>query len=93
MLLSSARNSLTRKKEAAVEEKETGKRPRIGVFVCHCGINIGGVVDVPAVRDYAASLPYVEYVTDNLFTCSTDTQETIAQVIKEKGLNRIVVAA
>jgi len=57
------------------------------------GINIGGVVDVPAVRDYAASLPYVEYVTDNLYTCSQDTQETISQVIKENNLNRVVVAA
>jgi len=93
VLLSDARDSLTGKEHIAVEERETGKRPRVGVFVCHCGINIGGVVDVPAVRDYAASLPYVEYVTDNLFTCSTDTQETIARVIKEKGLNRIVVAA
>jgi heterodisulfide reductase subunit A len=61
--------------------------------VCQCGINIGGVVDVPAVRDYAASLPYVEYVTDNLYTCSQDTQETISRVIRENNLNRIVVAA
>ncbi len=92
-LLSSARNSLTTKKKAPEQREKTGKRPRIGVFVCHCGLNIGGVVDVPAVRDYAATLPFVEYSTDNLFTCSTDTQEVIAQVIKEKNLNRIVVAA
>ncbi|RLB29157.1 MAG: heterodisulfide reductase, partial [Deltaproteobacteria bacterium] len=92
-ILSKARNTLTRHKEAPQEKDVRGERPRIGVFVCHCGINIGGVVDVPAVRDYAASLPYVEYATDNLYTCSQDTQETIAQVIKEKNLNRIVVAA
>ena len=61
--------------------------------MCHCGINISGVVDVKAVRDYASTLPYVEYAADNLFTCSTDTQDTIAQLIKEKDLNRIVVAA
>ena len=92
-LLRSARNSLTKQKEIPPERSSGDKRPRIGVFVCHCGINISGVVDVPAVRDYAASLPYVEYATDNLFTCSTDTQDIIAKVIQEKNLNRIVVAA
>ncbi|MBW2616611.1 MAG: FAD-dependent oxidoreductase, partial [Deltaproteobacteria bacterium] len=92
-LLSTARNTLTKEKEVPKETNIVGERPRIGVFVCNCGINIGGVVDVPAVRDYAASLPYVEYMTDNLYTCSQDTQETISQVIKENNLNRIVVAA
>jgi len=91
--LSPARNTLTRHMEVPEEKEIAGERPRIGVFVCHCGINIGGVVDVPGVRDYARSLPYVEYATDNLFTCSTDTQQIIAQIIKEKGLNRVVVAA
>jgi heterodisulfide reductase subunit A len=92
-LLSKARNSLTKQKNILPERSTGDKRPRIGVFVCHCGINISGVVDVPAVRDYAASLPFVEYATDNLFTCSTDTQDVIAKVIREKNLNRIVVAA
>ena len=92
-LLAEARNSLTKVKEIPEEKNVKGERPRIGVFVCQCGINIGGVVDVPAVRDYAATLPYVEYVTDNLYTCSQDTQEAIAQAIKEHNLNRIVVAA
>jgi heterodisulfide reductase subunit A-like polyferredoxin len=92
-LLSPSRNTLTRTREIPEERNIAGERPRIGVFVCHCGINIGGVVDVPAVREYAASLPYVTYVTDNLYTCSQDTQDTIAKVIDEEGLNRIVVAA
>jgi heterodisulfide reductase subunit A len=92
-LLSKSRNSLTKKKEIPPERGAGDKRPRIGVFVCHCGINISGVVDVHALRDYAASLPFVEYATDNLFTCSTDTQDIIAKVIQEKNLNRIVVAA
>jgi heterodisulfide reductase subunit A len=92
-LLSTARNTLTKEKEVPEETNIIGERPRIGVFVCNCGINIGGVVDVPAVRDYAASLPYVEYVTDNLFTCSQDTQEAISRVIRENNLNRVVVAA
>jgi heterodisulfide reductase subunit A2 len=92
-LLSGGRNTLTREKSFVEERKGGGKRPRIGVFVCHCGINISGVVNVQALRDYARTLPYVEYVTDNLFTCSTDTQNTMAQLIREKDLNRIVVAA
>jgi heterodisulfide reductase subunit A len=92
-LLSGARNTLTKAKEAPEQRDIRGERPRIGVFVCHCGINIGGVVDVPAVRDYAKSLPYVEYVADNLYSCSQDTQDRITQVIKANNLNRIVVAA
>jgi len=92
-MLSASRNTLTRTKELSEERNIVGERPRIGVFVCHCGINIGGVVDVPAVREYAATLPYVEYATDKMYTCSQDTQDAIARVIKEEGLNRIVVAA
>ena len=72
-----------------IEDEE----PRIGVFVCHCGINIGSVVDVPAVREYAKSLPGVAYVDENLFTCSQDTQEKMKEVIREQRLNRIVVAS
>jgi len=92
-LLSPARNTLTREAFVPEERNIQGERPRIGVFVCHCGINIGGVVDVPAVRDYALSLPYVEYVSDNLYTCSQDTQEALTEAIRKEGLNRIVVAA
>lgn len=92
-ILSDARNTTTKTAEIIPETDITGQRPKIGVFVCKCGINIAGVVDVPAVTEYAASLPYVEYVTNNLFTCSQDTQDSMAQIIKEKGLNRVVVAA
>ncbi len=92
-VMSPARNTLTRTRQTPEEQNITGRRPRVGVFVCQCGINIGGVVDVPGVRDYAASLPFVEYVADNLYTCSQDTQDAITQVIKENRLNRIVVAA
>jgi len=67
--------------------------PRIGAFICHCGINIGGVVNVPAVVEYARTLPNVVYATDNLYTCSQDTQETIKKIIKENNLNRIFVAS
>ncbi len=92
-LLSSARNTLTRTAEIVPETNVAGDRPRVGVFVCNCGINIAGVVDVPAVRDYAATLPFVEYVTDNMYTCSQDTQDSMTDIIREKGLNRVVVAA
>jgi len=75
--------------ELDVSEEE----PRIGVFVCNCGINIGGVVDVPGVRAYAEKLPHVVYADENLFTCSQDTQEKIKEKIKEHKLNRVVVAS
>ena len=92
-ILASARFSATKSKEEIPQTNVTGERPRIGVFVCRCGINIAGVVDVPAVRDYAATLPYVEFVSDNLYSCSQDTQETMASIIKREKLNRVVVAA
>ncbi|BCS95666.1 hypothetical protein DSLASN_12980 [Desulfoluna limicola] len=91
--LASARGTLTRTITATEENDITGERPRVGVFVCHCGINISSVVDVPAVRDFAKGLPFVEYVADNLYSCSQDTQDAMTKVIKEQNLNRIVVAA
>lgn len=76
------------------EEKDlSGLTPRIGVFVCNCGINIGGVVDVPAVAEYAATLPNVVFSGHNLFTCSQDTQEIIKAKIEEYQINRVVVAS
>jgi len=92
-ILSAARNTLTSEKEAVPEVNVVNERPRIGVFVCHCGINIAGVVDVPAVAEYAGTLPYVEFATDNLYSCSQDTQDAMAKIIEEKKLNRVVVAA
>ena len=71
----------------------SGEDTRIGVFVCNCGINIGGVVDVPAVQEYAGTLPHVVFTDNNLFTCSQDTQEKIKEKIKEEKLNRVVVAS
>ncbi|MBF0228675.1 MAG: FAD-dependent oxidoreductase [Desulfamplus sp.] len=91
--LAGARWSLTRTKELPPERDFSGMSPRIGVFVCNCGINIGGVADVPAVRDYAATLPYVVHVEDNLFTCSQDSQDHIKKVIVGKDINRVVVAS
>jgi heterodisulfide reductase subunit A-like polyferredoxin len=67
--------------------------PRIGVFVCRCGNNIGGVVDVPAVKEYAARLGNVVFADENLYTCSQDTQEKIKKAIEEHRLNRVIVAS
>jgi heterodisulfide reductase subunit A len=92
-ILSSARNSETKIPEVIPETNVTNERPRVGVFVCRCGINIAGVVDVPAVAEYAKTLPYVVYTNDNLYSCSQDTQESMSQIIKQKNLNRVVVAA
>jgi heterodisulfide reductase subunit A-like polyferredoxin len=91
--LAVARNTMTRTKELPPELDVSAEEPRIGVFVCNCGINIGGIADVPAVREYAKTLPHVAHVEDNLFTCSQDTQDKMKEVIQENKLNRIVVAS
>jgi len=91
--LATARNTLIRTKELPPEIAFAGQEPRIGVFVCNCGINIGGVADIPAIREYARTLPYVVHVEDNLFTCSQDTQDKMKEVIRETGINRVVVAS
>ena len=75
--------------EREVEQEE----PRIGVFVCRCGSNIGGVVDVPGLKEYAASLGNVVYADENLYTCSQDTQEKVKRAVEEHRLNRVVVAS
>jgi heterodisulfide reductase subunit A len=69
------------------------EEPRIGVFVCHCGINIGGYVDVPDVVEYATGLPDVAYAEPNLYTCSSDGLQKIQEAIKKYDLNRVVVAS
>jgi len=92
-LLSSARGTLVKRKEYPEEVDVRGQPPRIGVFICHCGINIGGVVDVPSVVEYAQTLPNVVHACENLYTCSSDTQEIIKNRIQEYGLNRIIVAS
>ena len=91
--IAESRNQLIRYQELPPEKDFAGEDIKVGVFVCNCGINIGGVADVPAVREYAKSLPQVVHVEDNLFTCSQDTQEKMKQVIQEKGINRVVVAS
>ncbi|MBE0478202.1 FAD-dependent oxidoreductase [Candidatus Aerophobetes bacterium] len=92
-LLSSVRGTLVAEKKYPAEKDVSGDIPRIGVFVCQCGINIGGVVNVPLVVEYAKTLPFVVYAEDNLYTCSQDTQDTIKEAIAQHSLNRVVVAS
>ncbi|MBD3354274.1 MAG: FAD-dependent oxidoreductase [Candidatus Lokiarchaeota archaeon] len=92
-LLSSVRNTEITKKEYPEEQDVSGEDPRVGVFICHCGINIGGVVNVPEVVEYTKTLPNVAYAESNLYTCSADTQISIKEKIIEHNLNRVVVAS
>jgi heterodisulfide reductase subunit A len=91
--LSDSRWTLTKTRELPAEIDVKGEPPRIGVFVCCCGTNIAGFVDVPMVVEFAKTLPNVVYAEQNLFSCSQDTQTRIAAKIKEHRLNRVVVAA
>ncbi|MDR3552893.1 MAG: NAD(P)-binding protein, partial [Clostridia bacterium] len=80
--------------EPDVPIRDVSKEPvRMGVFICHCGVNIGGYVDVPEVVAYARTLPFVAYAADNLYTCSVDAQKSIIEMIGEHHLNRVVVAS
>jgi heterodisulfide reductase subunit A-like polyferredoxin len=92
-LLADARGTLTEAHVWPDERDVSDEPPRVGVFVCHCGINIGSVVDVPEVIEYAADLPYVAYAEQNTYTCSQDTQQHIRECIQGYGLNRVVVAS
>jgi heterodisulfide reductase subunit A len=75
-------------------EKETeGKEPRVGVWVCSCGTNIGGTVNVPDVAEYAKSLPKVVHAARSMYACAQDCLIEISQAIKEHDLNRVVVAS
>ncbi len=92
-ILASRRGTMITEEELPLESDLRGLGPRTGVFVCHCGINIGGVVNVPEVVEYCKTLPNVVFATDNLFTCSQDTAVKMGEVIKEQNLTRVVVAS
>ncbi|MCL4500864.1 MAG: FAD-dependent oxidoreductase [Deltaproteobacteria bacterium] len=92
-LLAEARGTLVTKEEYPPEKEISGEAPRIGIFICHCGINIAGVVDVAAVADYARTLPGVVYTDHYTFTCATDSLDKMRQVIETENLNRVVVAS
>jgi len=92
-LLKSRRGKLDKERIYPEERDTTTEEPKVGVFACHCGANIGRVVDIPSVVDYAKDLDHVCHAEEGLFICSTDAAEQIANTIREKGLNRVVVAA
>ncbi|MCW3980442.1 MAG: FAD-dependent oxidoreductase, partial [Candidatus Bathyarchaeota archaeon] len=92
-VIASERGKEIIEKEYPPERDVSKEDPRIGVFVCHCGINIGGVVRVPEVVEYARKMPNVVYAEANLYTCSQDTQEIIRKKINEHKLNRVIVAS
>ncbi len=83
-LLAPARGTELKKPDLPPERDVSGEEPRIGVFVCNCGINIGGVIDIPTVTDYAKTLPNVVFADENLFTCSADTQGKILEAIEKE---------
>jgi heterodisulfide reductase subunit A len=92
-LLDYRRGKLAREREYPPERDVSKEEPRIGVFVCHCGANIGSVVNVPSAVDYALTLPNVVYAQEQLFSCATNSAKEITDLAQEKGLNRVVIAA
>ncbi len=92
-LLDYRRGKLARERVYPPERDVSKEEPRVGVFVCHCGANIGRVVDVPSVVDYTLTLPNVVYAQEQLFSCATNCAKEITDMAREKGLNRVVVAA
>jgi heterodisulfide reductase subunit A len=92
-LLTDARGTLIEKREPVPETDVEGQGPRVGVFICHCGVNVAGVADVSRLKEYAEGLDDVVYAGESLYACSRDSQETIKQVIGEHRLNRVVLAA
>jgi heterodisulfide reductase subunit A len=92
-LLAYRRGKLDRERVYPPERDVSKEEPKVGVFVCHCGANIGRVVDVPSVVEYASTLGNVVHAQESIFACSTDNAQDIADKIREKGLNRVVVAA
>jgi heterodisulfide reductase subunit A-like polyferredoxin len=91
--ISPARFTLTTTPEYPAERDVSAEPPRVGVFVCHCGSNIAGYLDVPGVTEYAGTLPDVVHAESNLYTCSQDSIRHITEVVKEQGLNRVVVSS
>ncbi len=92
-LLDFRRGKLSKKRIYPTEADISQEEPRVGVFVCHCGTNIGKVVDVPATVEHVKSLPHVVYATEQLFSCATDSAHAITETIKAEKLNRVVIAA
>jgi heterodisulfide reductase subunit A len=87
------RGKLAEEKVYPPELDLAGEHPKIGVFVCHCGANIGSVVNVPSTVEYARTLPNVVHAQEQLFSCANNSINEITELAEEKGLNRVVIAA
>jgi heterodisulfide reductase subunit A2 len=92
-LLDHRRGNLSRERVYPPEKDVSKEEPRIGVFVCHCGANIGRIVNVPETVEYCKTLPNVVHAQEQLFSCATNSAKEISDMTREKGLNRVVVAA
>jgi heterodisulfide reductase subunit A len=88
-----AAKMLLEEKPKEIEEIDSSGVPRVGVFLCHCGINIAGVLDLDALKEYVQNIPNVEYVEENLFLCSDEGQRMMQEKIKENKLTRVIAAA
>lgn len=91
--LGAGRNELITVAEYPPERDISDEEPRVGAIICRCGTNIGGVVDVPAVVEYAKTLPNVVFADERLYACSQDAQEWIREVVRDNNLNRLLVAS
>jgi heterodisulfide reductase subunit A-like polyferredoxin len=91
--IAEARGTLVTEKIYPPETEVAEEEARVGVFICRCGSNIARVVDVPKVLEFAKTVPHVVHAEENIYTCSTDTQEKVIKAIRDKNLNRIVVAS
>ena len=92
-LLNYRRGNLSKERIYPPERDVSEEEPRIGVFVCHCGANIGRIVNVPETVEYCKTLPNVVHAQEQLFSCATNSAKEITDMTKEKGLNRVIVAA
>jgi heterodisulfide reductase subunit A len=92
-LLNFRRGNLAKERIYPPERDVLPEDPKVGVYVCHCGANIGRIVNVPSTVEYALTLPNVVHAEENLFICSSESAAMLAKDIRERGLNRVVVAA
>jgi len=92
-LLDYRRGNLTKERIYPEEKDVSQEEPKVGVFVCHCGANISAIVNISETVEYCKTLPNVVYAQNQLFSCATNSAKEITDITKEKGLNRVVVAA
>ena len=92
-LLDYRRGNLTKERIYPEERDVSHEEPKVGVFVCHCGANISSVVNVPDTVEYCKTLPHVVHAQNQVFSCATNSAKEITDLAREKGLNRVVVAA